>query len=125
MTHIVSIKFNPREAEVLYRAHAVSGTAGLSSHIKRVYFDALKLNVQVLEEVRDDLDRIASDLRRLEGGTQAADGALLLRITCGLYLMVRRSVGDSVRAQADLAIDVGAIEAYVGDAHDSAISHPR
>ncbi|MGJ7511505.1 hypothetical protein [Variovorax sp. GT1P44] len=48
MTSVVSIKFNDEESEVLARAHAASGVAGVSSHIKQVYFDALKLNVGVL-----------------------------------------------------------------------------
>ena len=45
---IVSIKFKDEEAQVLARALAASGVAGLSSHIKQVYFDALTLNVGVL-----------------------------------------------------------------------------
>ncbi|MGJ7511506.1 hypothetical protein [Variovorax sp. GT1P44] len=38
---------------------------------------------------------------------------MLLSILCGLYVMVRKSVGDSIRAQADQALDVGAIERYL------------
>ena len=114
MASIVSIKFNDEEAQVLARAHAASGVAGLSSHIKQVYFDALKLNVGVLQEIRGDLDRIGSNIERLRGsGDGRTDPEMLLSILCGLYVMVRKSVGDSIRAQADQALDVGAIERYL------------
>lgn len=114
MASIVSIKFNDEEAEVLARAHAASGLTGLSSHIKQVYFDALKLNVGVLQEIRGDLDRIGDGIERLrsaDGGH--TDPEMLLSILCGLYVMVRKSVGESIRAQADQALDVGAIESYL------------
>lgn len=114
MASIVSIKFNDEEAEVLARAHAASGLAGMSSHIKQVYFDALKLNLGVLQEIRGDLDRIGSNIERLRGADDGrADPEMLLSILCGLYVMVRKSVGDSIRAQADQALDVGAIETYL------------
>lgn len=114
MVSIVSIKFNDEEAEVLARAHAASGLAGVSSHIKQVYFDALKLNVGVLQEIRGDLDRIGSGIERLRGGDDdRSDPEMLLSILCGLYVMVRKSVGESIRAQADQALDVGAIESYL------------
>ena len=114
MASIVSIKFNDEEAEVLARAHAASGLAGVSSHIKQVYFDALKLNVGVLQEIRGDLDRIDSGIERLRGADDGrADPEMLLSILCGLYVMVRKSVGESIRAQADQALDVGAIESYL------------
>jgi len=111
---IVSIKFNDEEAEVLARAHAASGVSGVSSHIKQVYFDALKLNVGVLQEIRSDLDRIGSNIERLRGSDDGhSDPEMLLAILCGLYVMVRKSVGDSIRAQADQALDVGEIETYL------------
>ena len=114
MASIVSIKFNDEEAEVLLRAHAASGVAGLSSHIKQVYFDALKLNVGVLQDIRGDLDGIWRDLERLRGSDDGrGDSDMLLSILCGLYVMVRKSVGESIRAQADLALDVSAIEGYL------------
>lgn len=114
MASIVSIKFNDEEAQVLARAHAASGVSGLSSHIKQVYFEALQLNVGVLQEIRVDLERIGSNIERLRGGDDGrTDPEMLLSILCGLYVMVRKSVGDSIRAQADQALDVGAIERYL------------
>ena len=117
MASIVSIKFNDEEAEVLMRAHAVSGVTGLSSHIKQVYFDALKLNVGVLQEIRGELGRIESNVVQLRNSTDVdsgrPDSELLLAILCGVYVMVRKSVGESIRAQADQALDVSAIEGYL------------
>lgn len=114
MASIVSVKFNEEESELLQRAHAASGVAGLSSHIKQVYFDALKLNVGVLQDIRGDLDRIGSGIARLqESERSSGDPEMLLSILCGLYVMVRKSVGESIRAQADTALDVKAIEGYL------------
>jgi hypothetical protein len=130
MASIVSIKFNDEEAEILGRAHAASGVAGLSSHIKQVYFDAVRLQVDVLQGIRDDLDRIGASVERLRehqaetaergavgsgirGSERDADADLLLSILCGLYVMVHKSVGDSVRAQADQALEISAIESYL------------
>ena len=120
MASVVSIKFNEEETELLRRAHAASGVPGLSSHIKQVYFDAVRLQVGVLQGIRRDLDRIGAGVERLrerqaetveQGGREETD--LLLGILCGLYVMVRKSVGDSIRAQADQALDISAIEGYL------------
>lgn len=120
MASVVSIKFNEEETELLSRAHAASGVPGLSSHIKQVYFDAVRLQVDVLQGIRRDLDRIGASVERLrerqaeavgQGGREETD--LLLGILCGLYVMVRKSVGDSIRAQADQALDISAIEGYL------------
>jgi hypothetical protein len=114
MASMVSIKFNDEETELLQRAHAASGVTGLSSHIKRVYFDALKLNVGVLQEIRGDLDRIGAGVERLrDSDAGKGDADMLLAIVCGLYVMVRRSVGEGIRAQADQVLDVSAIEGYL------------
>jgi hypothetical protein len=114
MPSIVSIKFNDEEAEVLQRAHAASGIAGLSTHIKQVYFDALKLNVGVLQEIRSDLDRIGAGVERLrESDGGKSDSDMLLGILCGLYVMVRKSVSESIRVQADQVLDVTAIEGFL------------
>lgn len=123
MAGIVSIKFNDEEFAVLSRAHAASGVQGLSSHIKAVYFDAVRLQVDALQDIRRDMDRIGAGVERLrelhaEGGAgpdgqQGAD--MMLSILCGLYVMVRKSVGDSIRAQADQVLEITAIERYLKD----------
>jgi hypothetical protein len=113
MPNIVSIKFNEEESDLLRRAHAASGTAGLSSHIKQVYFDALKVNTGVLQDIHADLDRIGAGLQRLEGTEGSRDDGLLLSVVCGVYLMVRKSVGESIRSQADQLLNAQSLEAYL------------
>jgi hypothetical protein len=115
MSRIVSIKFNDDEFEALQRAHAASGVAGVSSHIKQVYFDALTPNLEVLQGLRSDLDRLHQGMAQLRPKDERPgdDPDLLLGIVCGLYVMVRKSVGEGIRAQADLLLDIAAIERYL------------
>ena len=121
MARYVPIRFNDEEAESLERLFAASQDVALSTHIKRVYFDAARLQVDVLQDIRRDMERIGACVERLrdlhaqgdvlQGQQPAAD--LTLSILCGLYVMVRKSVGDSIRAQADQALDIAAIEGYL------------
>lgn len=99
---------------MLERSFAASGETGLSTHIKRVYFDALQPQTRTLVELRAELGQIAAAIDRLHAqDAPNADSQLLLSIVCGLYVMVRRSVGDSIRAQVDQVLDVNAIESYL------------
>ena len=99
---------------MLERSFAASGETGLSTHIKRVYFDALQPQTRTLVELRAELGQIAAAIDRLHAqDAPNADPQLLLSIVCGLYVMVRRSVGDSIRAQVDQVLDVNAIESYL------------
>jgi hypothetical protein len=114
MGKYVPIRFNDDEASFLERSFAASDDAGLSTHIKRVYFDALRTNVDALAGVRAELERVGSAIGRLQQpGDAGVDQQLMLSVLCGLYVMVRKSVGESVRAQADQVIDVSAIETYL------------
>lgn len=120
MARYVPIRFNDEEAACLERCFAVSEDSALSTHIKRIYFDAVRLEMGALQGIRRDLDRIGAGVERLrelqvetveQGSREETD--LLLGILCGLYVMVRKSVGDSIRAQADQALDISAIEGYL------------
>jgi len=121
MGRYVPIRFNDEEAASLERSFAASEDAALSTHIKRIYFDAVRLHVDVLQDIRRDMGRIEAGVERLrelqaEGGgasdaSQSAD--MMLSILCGLYVMVRKSVGESIRAQADQVLEVAAIERYL------------
>ena len=114
MSKYVPIRFNDDEAGFLERSFAASDDVALSTHIKRVYFDALRPNTDALAGVRAELEKMGSLIGRLQqpdGGGE--DPQLMLSILCGLYVMVRKSVGESIRAQADQALDVGAIERYL------------
>ncbi|MEJ8852157.1 hypothetical protein [Variovorax rhizosphaerae] len=114
MGKYVPIRFNDDEASFLERSFAASDDAALGTHIKRVYFDALRPNTDALAGVRSELEKMGSLIRRLERpGDESGDQQLILSVLCGLYVMVRKSVGESIRAQADQAIDVSAIETYL------------
>ncbi|MDM0116784.1 hypothetical protein QTI66_32120 [Variovorax sp. J22R133] len=105
------------------RSFAASDDTALGTHIKRVYFDAVRLQVDVLQDIRRDMDRIGAGVERLrelhsERGagmdvSQTTD--MMLGILCGLYVMVRKSVGDSIRAQADQVLEIASIERYLKD----------
>jgi len=114
MSRYVPIRFNDEEAAVLERSFAASGEIGLSTHIKRVYFDALQPQTETIGELRAELAQLGAAIARLPASEGAsADAQLLLSVVCGLYVMVRKSVGDSIRAQADQVLDVTAIESYL------------
>jgi len=116
MGRYVPIRFNDAEAAFLERSFAASEDAGLSTHIKRVYFDALRPNTEAVASLRSDLRRMHDVLQRMEGGRAGQpDEVLVLSVLCGLYLMVRKSVSESVRAQADQTLDVAVIERYLRD----------
>ena len=123
MGRYVPIRFNDEEAASLERSFAASEDTALGTHIKRVYFDAVRLQVDVLQDIRRDMDRIGAGVERLRelhaesgaglDGRQSTD--MMLSILCGLYVMVRKSVGDSIRAQADQVLEIVAIERYLKD----------
>jgi hypothetical protein len=120
MSRYVPIRFNDEEAAWLERSFGASGDDAVSTHIKRIYFDATRPQGDVLQGIRSDLERIGAGIERLRqrqgeamGQSPADESDLMLGILCGLYVMVRKSVGDSIRAQADQALDIAAIEAYL------------
>ena len=114
MGRYVPIRFNDDEASFLERSFAASDDAALSTHIKRVYFDALRPNTDALQGVRAELERLGTAIGRMPATqAEAADQQLQLSVLCGLYLMVRRSVNESIRAQADQVLDFSAIEGYL------------
>ena len=114
MSRYVPIRFNDDEAAFLERSFAASDDVALSTHIKRVYFDALRPNIDAIQGMRAEMERIGLAISRIQpADSPAADQQLHLSVLCGLYVMVRRSVSDSIRAQADQAIDVSAIEDFL------------
>jgi hypothetical protein len=117
MARFVGIRFNDEEDELLTRAMAAYGHDQISSHVKRVYFDALKPNLESLNEIRDSLERIESLMSGLQsqGSNQVGgvDANMLLSVVCGTYLMIRKSVNESIRAQSDRLLDHAAIEAFL------------
>lgn len=114
MARYVPLRFNDAEEAVLQRLFASSTDTALGTHIKRVYFDASQPNTNALQGMRLELEGLRECLERLRSaGTAGVDTDLLLSLICGIYVMVRQSVGDGVRTQADHFIDVSAVEAYL------------
>lgn len=114
MAKYVPIRFNDAEERVLLRLFAASGDTALGTHIKRVYFDASNPNTEALQRVRQELEGLRESIERWQGsGAAGVDPQLLVSLLCGVYLMVRKSVTDGVRAQADQLIDATAVENYL------------
>lgn len=144
MSQYVPIRFTDDEASLLQRTFAASNDAKLSTHIKRVYFDAMRPNAVGIARVLAELDKMGATVARLQvtgsgpvgpeaGASNGAKGShlpeatagidaldatggdpqLMLSILCGVYVMVRKSVGESIRSQADQMLDASAIEAYL------------
>lgn len=115
MSRYVPLRFNDVEQAALERIFAASEDAALGTHIKRVYFDASQPNTNALQGMRRELETIREITARLQAGApNGPDPDLLLSLVCGIYLMVRQSVGAGVRAQADQFIDASALEGYLG-----------
>lgn len=114
MGRYVPIRFNDDEASFLERSFAASDDQALSTHIKRVYFDALRPNTDAIQGMRVEMEKIGLAISQIQtADSPATDQQLHLSVLCGLYVMVRRSVSDSIRAQADQVIDVAAIESFL------------
>src|SRR4051794_39247647 len=98
MGKYVPLRFNDAEEEVLLRLHAASTDAALGTHIKRVYFDASQPNTNALQGMRQELGLLRELIARPNGlGATGVDTDLLMGLICGLYVMVRKSVGEGVR----------------------------
>ena len=113
MGRLVTIRLNDQEEEALMRCFAGSGDQALSQHIKRVYFNAAELNGAAVAAIQNDVELIAQDLAALRAANARQDANLALNLLSGLYLMVRKSVAENVRSQADKYLDHGAIETYL------------
>lgn len=114
MGKYVPLRFNDAEEAVLQRLFAASDDTAMGTHIKRVYFDASHPNTNALQGLRHELETIRETVGRLQiGADTGTDPAMLLSLVCGIYLMVRKSVGEGVRAQADQLIDASAVDSFL------------
>lgn len=114
MSKFVGIRFNDDEEALLMRAMTAYGDDQISRHVKRIYFAALKPNMEAMNEIRDSLERLEALIEGVQKGAAGGqDTSMLLSIVCGMYVMIYRSVGDPIRAQADKALDFSAIENFL------------
>ena len=113
MARTLPIRFNDEEEKTMLKALEASDDRSMGAHIKRVYFEALKPNLAVLEGVRDEIRSLHSALGDMRGQTSKTDDSLALSILCGLYVMVRESIPATTKMRMDKVLDVKAIEAYL------------
>lgn len=114
MAKLVPVRFNDDEEAVLMKAFGASQDEHLSTHLKRRYFEAVKADGGVLEAVQDEIQGMRQLLERIaraRGGGQ--DDDMSVALLCGIFLMVWRSVSESVRLPVGKAVDVEAVEAFL------------
>ena len=117
MANSVGLRFNNIEEERVLGAMLAAGDENVSTHIKRVYFQALDLAERHHDEVSVELQDIQHQIGILQA-MQAAPSAQAandptLKLLCNLYSMVRDSVATPLRLQADVHINIQAIEEYL------------
>ena len=118
MGKAVPIKFNDEELAKLMKAFGASDDPHVGTHIKRVYFAALRPNLEVMEGLRTQLEALNGAMTRLEsnvasGGGGARDETLLLTLICGIYSMIHASVPQAQRIQVDKAIDKKQVDHFL------------
>lgn len=117
MGKIIPLKMNDDELERLERAFAASGEEFLSTHIKKIYFEAVTPGGNSLRTIKHQLDAVEKALEGLAarpaGGGEDRDETLLLTLVCGIYHMLRESVGPPARILADKTIDANVVENYL------------
>lgn len=117
MGKIIPLKMNDDEMERLERSFAASGETFLSTHIKKVYFEAVRPSGDSLRTIKQQLDALEKALESLAarpaGGSEERDETLLLTLVCGIYHMLRESVQAPARVLADKTIDANVVENYL------------
>lgn len=117
MGKIVPIKFNDDEMERLEKSFGVSGEQHLSTHIKKVYFEAVRPSGDSLRTIRHQLDAMEGLMDRMAAtqgeGQGSRDETLLLTLVCGVYHMVRESIQGPARILVDKTIDANVVENYL------------
>lgn len=114
MSKVVSLRFNDDEEFRVLAEIMKAGDRNISAHIKRVYLEAIGRDAELVEKMNAQLEGINSNLRYLiERENTNEDLQVFLSLISGLYVMVRRSVSDGIRSEADEYIDVKVVENYL------------
>lgn len=113
----VQIRLNDEEEELVLRAMVASGDKQTATHIKKVYFEAIKGNDLVANKVYEALELLNHKIDKLgnlgAAGEQSNDQQMVLTLLCGLYVMIRKSVAENIRKSADNYLDADAIENFL------------
>jgi hypothetical protein len=132
MANAIGIRLNNIEEERVLGAMLAAGDENVSTHIKRVYFDALDRKDDYLYRISPELEQIQYLLRELQAqasdNTLAIDHAslsnafaettnpqqdLLLTLMSGMYRMLRQAVPAPIQRKADELINIAVIEEYL------------
>jgi hypothetical protein len=113
----VQIRLNDEEEEWVLRAMIASGDKQTATHIKKVYFEAIKGNDLMANKVYEALELLNHKLDNMgksePGEVVNNDQQMMLALLCGLYVMIRKSVSENIRKSADVYLDAEAIESYL------------
>jgi hypothetical protein len=107
------IRLNDEEEKTVLSAMAASGDEFVSSHIKRVYFEALKGDHDVRGQIATTLQRIETMLTDRRKTRGEADGEMMTLLLAANYLLARSMVPVNVRIEMDKHISVSNLENFV------------
>lgn len=112
MTKTVSFRVDDEEERILLSEMLATGDETIAAHVKRVYFASVSgLPVKTSSSLLEDIFINVRYLREKENAKP--DDSLMLQVLCGLYIMLRNSVSDSVKKEADELIDVQEIQNFL------------
>lgn len=104
MTKTVSFRVDDEEERIVMSEMLATGDETIAAHVKRVYFASVSgLPVKNSSTLLEDIFLNVQYLREKEKANP--DDGLMLQVLCGLYLMLRNSVNDNVKKEADTYID--------------------
>lgn len=110
MSETVSFRVNREEQEVILKAMVESGDTKMNAHVKRIYFDQAKGKVDKKEVMLED---IFMYVRYLKENKADNNEDLIMKLLSGIYIMLRSSVAEEVKIEADKMLDVKAIKLFL------------
>lgn len=111
-TKMTGFRVTKEEENRILSEMIAAGDEGISQHIKRVYFEAINgESTGTMSSMMEDIFLNIKYLREKENAKP--DDGMMLQLLCGLYLMLRNSVGDGVKKEADQYVDAQQIEIFL------------
>lgn len=112
MSRIIGFRVTDEEEGVVLREMLAAGEDVIGIHVKRVYFEAIGgLETRSSSSLMEDIFLNVKYLREKENARPEEN--LMLQLLCGMYVMLRNSVSDNVKKEADEYIDVAEIEKFL------------
>lgn len=117
VSKVVPMKFNDVELDMLNRCFAASGAKHLSTHIKEVYFAAMRPGTDSFVGLEGQLTAIEGMLAQLVDRQQdlggSRDEGLLLTLVAGIFHMLHGSVEPARRMLVDKTVNVQEVEQFL------------